>query len=94
MSIRNLAYAAAALLMGALSTEIADDWATRSRAAEAWFYALVPGVLDIFHPAQGRAVAAVVYALQYLLLYLLADAAWGAVKPAFLSLGPSSSPRR
>ena len=94
MSVRDLAYAAAALLMGAVSTEIADDWAARSRAAEAWFYALVPGVLDIFHPAQGWAVAAAVYALQYLLLYLLADAAWSALKPAFSSPGPSSSPRR
>ena len=94
MPVRDLAYVAAALLLGAVSTEVADDWAARSETAEAWFYALVPGVLDIFHSAQGWAVATVVYALQYLLLYLLADAAWGAFRPVFSSLGPSSSPRR
>jgi hypothetical protein len=94
MRVRDLAYPAAALLMGAVSTEVADDWATRSRAAEAWFYALVPGVLDILHPAQGWAVAVAVYALQYLALYLLADAAWSAFRPVFSSLGPSSSPKR
>ena len=85
ISARDFAYSAAALLMGAVSTEIADDWAGRSRAAEAWFYALVPGVLDLLHPAQGWAVATAVYALQYLVLYLLADVAWSAVKPCRLT---------
>ncbi|WP_395684880.1 hypothetical protein [Caenimonas koreensis] len=85
MSARNAFYIAAALLLGALSTEVADDWSARSRAAEAWFYALVPAMLDLLHPAPTWAVATVVYSLQYLTLAWLLDAAWKAVSPCRLA---------
>jgi hypothetical protein len=68
-------FIALALVLGAASTEVADDWSARSSVAHLWFFSLAPAVLDFVSPSLAWLAASLVYAAQYLAVYGAADAA-------------------
>ncbi len=83
---RNVVFVAIALVLGALSTEFADDWSTWGAFAQLWFMTLAPAVLDVVPSALGWVVATAVYATQYLAVCGIAISAWDLIGATTRSL--------
>ena len=76
MAMRDYVVIGVALALGAASTEAADSWGTHSGWAETWFYSLAPTAVELVTPALAWVAATLVYALQALAIYGVAEAVW------------------
>ncbi|MBI5277967.1 MAG: hypothetical protein HY854_16075 [Burkholderiales bacterium] len=78
-----------ALVAGFSSPHLADQLAGHGWAAELWFYAVVPAVLDVVPQGMAWLAAGVVYTLQYLAALSVIGAAWSAWVPQQMDAGSS-----